>query len=167
MRYTIRHSYEIDPDGFWAMFFDEAYNQALFARHLGFHVYRVLELDRREDGTIMRRTECAPPVEVPAVVRKVIGDSTSYVEEGRFDPKARTFTVDVKPKVGADRIKTRVVIRVEPRGEKRVERIAEIDNTVSVFGVGKVVEAFIEKQTRATYEASDAFTKRWIAGERS
>jgi hypothetical protein len=163
VRYTISHVFEIGADGFWdKLFFDPEYNQALFADHLKFNTYRVLELDKRPDGSVHRRVECAPPIELPAVAKKVVGDSTSYVEDGQFDPKTRRFSVVVVPKVGADKIKTRVTLWVEPRGDERVERFAEVDNSVNVFGIGKLVEAFIEKQTRVTYDAAAAFTNAWI-----
>lgn len=164
MKYTIRHTFNTDVDTFWGkLFFDPAYNETLFREHLGFSIYRVLELDQRPDGSVKRRVECAPKVEIPAVAKKVIGDSTSYVEEGVFDPKTKRFSVDVQPKMGGDRIKTHVTMWVEPRGEKKVERIVEVDNTVKVFGVGGVIEKFIEQQTRASYDASAGFTNQWIA----
>jgi hypothetical protein len=164
MRYTIRHTFDIDADTFWnKLFFDPEYNSALFERYLKFNPYRVLELDRRPDGSIRRKLECAPPVEIPAVAKKIIGDSTSYVEDGLFDPKTRRFTIEVIPKMGADKIKSRGAIWVEPRGDKRIERMAEVDNEVKVFGVGKILEAFIEKETRATYDQSATFTQQWIA----
>jgi hypothetical protein len=163
VRYTIRHTFDTDADTFWKVFFDPEYNRALFQDHLKFKVYRVIELDRREDGTIVRRVECAPPVEVPAVAKKIFGDATAYVEEGRFDPKTQRFVVTVVPKVGADRIQTRAEMRVEARGEKRIERIQDIDNAVKVFGVGRVIEGLIEAETRKTYDASAAFTSHWLA----
>lgn len=164
MRFTIRHTFATDADTFWnQVFFDEAYNKELFEGFLHFPLYKILQLDKQADGTILRRIEAAPPVEIPAVARKVIGDSTSYIEEGRFDPNTKTFRVNVTPKVGGDRIKTTIAIRCEPRGDKRVERIADVDNQVKVFGVGKVIEAFIEKQTRDSYDASAEFTHRWIS----
>jgi hypothetical protein len=164
VRYTIRHTFKIDADTFWnKLFFDPAYNDALFAQHLRFPTYRVLELEHKPDGSVHRRVECAPPTEIPAVAKKVVGDSTSYVEDGRFDPKTQRFTVQVTPKIGADKIKTQVTLWVEARGPKQIERLVEVDNTVKVFGVGKVLEAFIEKQTRATYDTAAAFTADWIA----
>ena len=163
MRYSIRHAFDADADTFWNVFFDADYNRVLFTEHLKFKLYHVLEFDRRADGVIVRRVECAPAVEVPAIARKIFGDATSYVEEGRFDPKAGRFTVDVRPKVGADRVQTRLEMRVEPRGERRIERIADIDNQVKVFGVGKVIEAFIENETRRTYDAAAEFTRKWLA----
>ena len=164
MRYTIRHTFNTDEATFWGkIFFDPAYNEALFQKHLKFNVYRVLELDKQPDGSVHRRVECAPPVEVPAVAKKILGETTSYVEDGRFDPKSRRFAVEVIPKVGGDKIKTRVSMWVEPRGDKKIERIVEVDNEVKVFGVGKIIEAFIEKQTRASYDQAASFTNQWIA----
>lgn len=163
MRYTIRHTFDTDVDTFWnKIFFDPEYNSELFERYLKFTVYRVLELDRQPDGSVHRRVECAPPVEIPAVAKKIIGDSTSYVEDGRFDPKTKRFSLEVFPKVGADKIKSRVVMYAEPRGDKKLERVVEVDNEVKVFGVGKILEAFIEKETRASYDQSAAFTQQWI-----
>ena len=164
MRYTIRHTFNTDADTFWGkLFFDPAYNETLFNKHLKFNFYKVLELTHSPDGSVHRRVECAPPVEIPAVVKKVIGDSTSYVEDGRFDPRTKKFTVEATPKVGADRIQSRMTMWVEPRGDKKVERFVEVDSTVKVFGIGKMIEGFIEKETRASYDSAAAFTNQWIA----
>jgi len=163
VRYTISHVFDTDADTFWGrLFFDPAYNEALFAGHLKFNQYRVLELDREPDGSIHRRVECAPPIELPAVAKKIVGDSTSYVEDGRFDPKTKRFAVEVVPRVGADVIKTHVTLRVEPRGDKRIERFADVDNTVKVPIAGRLVEAFIQKQTQLVYDSAAEFTNRWI-----
>ena len=37
-------------------------------------------------------------MEIPAVAKKIVGDSTSYVEDGRFDPKTKRFTAEVQLK---------------------------------------------------------------------
>ena len=52
---------------------------------------------------------------------------------------------------------------VEPRGDKKIERICECEVQVKIFGVGGVVESFIEKTTRESYEKTAAFTNRWLA----
>ena len=164
MRYTIRHTFNTDADTFWGkLFFDPAYNETLFTQYLKFKQYKVLELQHNPDGSIHRRVECAPAIEIPAVVKKVIGDSTSYVEDGRFDPKTKKFTVEATPKVGADRIQSKVTMWVEPRGDKKIERVVEVESNVKVFGVGKIIEGFIEQQTRASYDSAAAFTNQWIA----
>lgn len=164
MRYTIQHLFKTDEATFWhKIFFDPEYNQALFAEHLKFDPYRVLEHVSNPDGSIHRRVECAPPIEIPAVARKVFGDSTSYVEDGRFDPRTGRFSVDIIPKMGADRLKSRATMWLEARGDKAVQRFVEIENEVKVFAVGRVLEAFIEKQTRDFYDEASVFTNDWIA----
>jgi hypothetical protein len=164
VRYKIQHLFNTDEATFWEkIFFDPEYNQALFVDYLKFDPYRVLEHVQNPDGSIRRRVECAPPVEIPAVARKVLGDSTAYVEEGRFDPKTRRFSIEVIPRVAADKLKSRATMWVEPRGDKKIERFVEIENEVRIFGIGKMLEAFIEKQTRDVYDEATAFTNDWIA----
>ena len=166
MRYTIRHTFNTDADTFWGkIFFDPDYNETLFLKHLGFTSYKLLELDKQPDGSVTRRVECTPKVEIPAAVKKVIGDTASYVETGRFDPKTKRFSVEVQPRVAADRIKTKVSMWVEPRGDKQVERVVEVDSTVKVFGVGGVIEKLIENATRTSYDQAAAFTNQWIASK--
>lgn len=163
MKYTIRHTFNIAAEDFWKkLHFEPEYNRALFEKHLGFSVYKVLEFETAQDGTILRKTECVPKVELPGPVKKIFGDNAGYIEEGTFDPKTQRFTVNVIPKVGADKIKTRGVLWVEKKGDKQCDRVVEIDNEVKVFGVGGMVESFIEKQTRANYEQAAQFTNRWI-----
>lgn len=163
MKYTIKHTFNIGADDFWKkIHFDPEFNRALFEGHLGFTVFKVLSNETAPDGTIRRKTECAPKVELPGPAKKIFGENTSYVEDGTFDPKTQRFTVDVIPKVGADKIKTRVVMWVEKKGDKQIERVVEVDNTVKVFGIGGMLESFIEKQTRGNYDAAAQFTNRWI-----
>ena len=164
MRYTIKHTFNTDADTFWnKIFFDADYNKALFEEHLKFSTYRVLEQTTAPDGAVHRRVECVPPVELPAVAKKIFGESVSYIEDGRFDPKQRRFNAEVLPKVGGDKIHTRVVMYTEPRGDKRIERVADVDSSVKIFGVGGVLEAFMEKQMRASYDSAADFTNKWIA----
>lgn len=163
MRYTIRHTFNIGADDFWnKLFFDPEYNRALFEGHLGFSIFKVLTLDTSPDGRVHRKTECAPKVELPAAAKKIFGESVSYIEDGTFDPKTQRFTVDVLPKVGGDKIKTKVVMWAEKKGDKQIDRVVEVDTTVKVFGIGGMLESFIEKQTRASYDAAAEFTNRWI-----
>jgi hypothetical protein len=163
VKYTIKHTFNIAAEDFWKkLHFEPEYNRALFEKHLGFTVYKVLSSEEKPDGTILRKTECAPKIELPGPAKKIFGDNTSYVEDGTFDPKTQRFTVNVIPKVGADKIKTRVVMWVEKKGDKQCERVVEVDNEVKVFGLGGMLESFIEKQTRANYDAAATFTNRWI-----
>jgi hypothetical protein len=163
MRFTIRHVIDTDEETFWRkIFFDEPFNRELCLGHLKFEVFQVLEMSRQRDGVITRRIRNQPPAEIPAPVKKALGDSTSFVEEGRFDPAARRWRFRVIPAVAPDRIRTEGQLWVEPRGDKRIERFVEVQTTVKVFGLGRVVEELIARQTRSSYDQAAQFTNRWI-----
>jgi hypothetical protein len=165
MRYTIKHTIETDVDTFWnKLFFDTEFNRACIVDFLGFTTYEVLEDSRDPDGTIRRRVECAPKIELPGPARKVFGDSVAYTEIGRFDPAQRKYFVRVEPKakVAMDKIKTTSEIWAEPRGDKRCERIVQVETTVKVFGLGTLIEGFVEQQTRDQYAKAAEFTNQWI-----
>jgi hypothetical protein len=68
----------------------------------------------------------------------------------------------VIPHVASSKIQTDGELWVEERGEKKVERIVRVDNRVKVFGVGRLVEELIEKQTRDNYDKAATFTNQWI-----
>lgn len=162
MSYEIRDSFDCDATTFWRVFFDAAYSEALYRGHLKFDVFEVVSLEKDADGNISRRTRQAPRVEIPAVAKKAIGDSTGFTEEGRFDAKSQRWTFTVIPATAADKVKTTGEMWCEPRGEGRIERVTRIDTKVKIFGIGGVVESFIEKTTRTLYGQAAEFTRGWI-----
>jgi hypothetical protein len=163
VRYTIKNLIETDVDTYWSkVFFDADFNRGLFTECLRFTKYEVLEDRTDADGTIHKRVECVPKVELPAAARKIFGDTAGYTEVGKFDPKTKKYSVDVIANMAADKIKTKSEIWVEARGDKRCERIVTVDNTVKVFGLGTLIEGFIEQQTRDSYNRGAEFTNRWI-----
>jgi hypothetical protein len=163
VRFTIKHIIDTDEETFWQkIFFDEQFNRELCLGHLKFDVFRVLEMKSEGDGVITRRIQNQPPAEIPGPVKKVLGESTSFVEEGRFDPVSRKWRFKVIPAVAPDRIRTDGLLWVEPRGPKSIERVIEVETTVRVFGLGRVVEELIAGQTRASYDQAALFTNRWI-----
>jgi hypothetical protein len=163
VRYTIKHTLNTDVDTFWdKIFFDPEFNEKVFKERLKFTVYEVLALERRPDGSVRRRIECAPPMEIPAIAKKFFGD-TAYYEDGTYDPKTRRFSAEVEPKTGADKVHMKVALWVEPRGDKKIERIVDVDSSVKIFGIGKIIEGLIEKNTRESYDIAAAATNQWIA----
>jgi hypothetical protein len=164
VRYTIKHTIDTDVDSFWSrLFFDEEFNSSLFRGFLEFSRYEVLEQRTAADGSVHRRVDCTPKVELPAAVSKLLGSNVGYVEVGRFDPKQRKYFVEAVPHTAAERIKMTSELWVEPAGDKRCERIVNVDNTVKVFGVGGFIESYVEQQTRELYKFAAEFANRWIA----
>lgn len=162
MSYEIRDSFDCDAATFWRIFFDGEYSKALYVGHLKFDVFDIVSLEKDSEGNVKRRTKQAPHVEIPAVAKKVIGDSTGFTEDGRFDVKTQRWTFTVTPATAADKVQTKGEMWCESRGEGRIERITRIDTKVKIFGIGGVVEAFIEKTTRTLYGQAAEFTRAWI-----
>jgi len=160
-QFTCRHVFDTNVETYWdKIFFDEGYNLGLFREELGFG-YEVLELTKEADGTVRRKVRTTPKSDAPTAVKKLIGDGLSYLEEGRFDPVKRRWLYTITPSKLADKISIKGELWAEPKGDK-LERIATLDLEVKIFGVGKIVESFIEKTTRDSYDKAAAFTNRFV-----
>lgn len=162
--FTVRHTFEgVDVDTFWEkIFFDQEFNRRLYLDELKFETYEVVEQQSEPNGVVTRRVRQTPRSDAPAVVKKLVGDSVSYIEEGRFDPQTKRWRYSITPSKMADKIRIGGEFWVEPKGENAVERVCTVDLEVKVFGVGKTVEGFIEKQTKDSYEKAASFTQRYI-----
>ncbi len=159
--FTLRHTLDTTPDTYWGrVFFDAEYNLRLNRDALGFRQYDVLEEKVAEDGTRTRRLRMLPKDEPPAVVKKLVGDSPS-TEEGRYDATQRRYTFSIQPPSLADKIRIGGSVRAEPKGEK-MERVVDFEIKVSIFGVGGVIESFIEKTVRESYDRGAAFTNTFL-----
>lgn len=162
--FRISHTFATSVDIFWGnLFFDEHYNRRLYLEAMRFKGYELVELKRDPSGVITRRVKAEPDVEAPTVIQKLVGDSMAYEEAGRFDPAKKRWSFTITPSKLADKVHTTGEIWVEARGDKQVERIVMTDLQVKIFGVGKIVESFIEKTTRDSYEKAATFTNKFIA----
>jgi hypothetical protein len=163
VRYTIKNFIDTDVDTFWKeLFFNAEFNRTLFMDYLHFKSYAVVEDRKDPDGVVHRRIQATPNVELPVAAQKILGGNAGYTEIGRYDPAQRKYFIEAIPNMGADRVKTKCELWVEPRGEKRCERVVTVDNTVRVFGLGTLIEGYIEQQARDSYGRAAEFTNRWI-----
>lgn len=161
--FTVRHVFNTDADTFWnKMFFDEEYNRRLFVTALGFPMWEQLELREESDGAKVRKTKMEPKSDAPAVVKKLVGDSVTYIEEGKWNPATRRWVFKIVPGKMADKIRIEGEFWVEQRGQKQIERICTTNVDVKIFGVGGAVESFIEKSTRDSYEKAAVFSNEFI-----
>lgn len=166
MKVTISHEYQTDPKTFWdRVFFDEAYNKALYVEGLGFPEYALLEQSDKGDS-IHRRVRVTPRQEAPAAVQKLLGGRFSYVEEGTFDRATQRYRFRVVPATLADKIRAEGELRAEPAGEGRMRRVLEMTVEVKVFGIGGIAEGFVSKSMQDSYAQAAAFTNKWLAQQR-
>jgi len=160
----IRHTFNCDADTFWEHVFGSSeFNTTLYREGLEFPEYEIIE-DRKDDaGKLHRKVRTTPKSDAPATVRKVIGDSISYVEEGIWDPSVGRYRFSITTSKLADKVRIGGELWVEPKGEGKIERRCDMDVEVKIFGVGRVVEAFVAKSLRDSYGQAAVFTNRWIA----
>jgi hypothetical protein len=162
-RITLKHLFDTDEATFWPkVFFDREYNHRLYHEALRYKRWELLEQREEPGGAIVRRATMEPAFEVPALLKKAIGDGISYTEEGRFDPATRRWRYTITPNRMADKLTTRGEYWVEARGAKQIERICTVDLEAKIFGVGGALESFIEKQTREAYDTTMRFTNAFI-----
>lgn len=157
------HIFECDIDTYWnQIFFDEAFNHELFHERLKFAAWKA-EITKDTDAVIERTVTVRPPVgEVPAAVRKVLGENFGYKEHGRFDRKSRRYHVDVESNVAREKTHVHGDVWVEKVSEKRVRRFAAFDIEVKIMVVGKLVEEIIAKDMTRSFERGASFTNEWI-----
>ena len=161
---TLRHEINTDEDTYWAKcVFDADFNKKLYIDALKFPQWKLL--DSKEDDTkIWRKVQVDPPTgDMPAAVRKVIGDRLSYVEEGTWDRKTKRYSFKVTPSTMAEKTKVAGEMWTEKLGEKKIVRITKINVEVKVFMVGGLVEDRIISDLRSSYDKGTVFTNRYIA----
>lgn len=166
MKFTIRHPYAIEPDAFWReLFFDRAYNEKMYLEGLRFEGFEILEETSPPDGRRTRKVRVKPRFDAPAAIRGVVGDSMSYVEEGRLEtagPNAPRWISKVLPSALADKTKVTAEMWLERTGPGQSDRVANFEVEVKMFGVGGMVEKFLEKSMRENYQKAADFTNQWI-----
>ena len=162
MQFTVRHVFHTDLDTYWnEIFFSPEYNDRMYNEALGFKGFSVLDLTGEPGGKRTRTLRMEPTAEAPAVVRKLIGDSLTYTENGTYDPETRVWTYAITLSKLSDKVTINGRLWAEPVANG-VERFAEINIEVRVFGVGGAVEKFIEKTTRDSYVKASKFTNDYI-----
>jgi len=162
--FTVRDVFNTDVDTYWdEIFFDAEYNERIYREALGFKSFSILEQSGEKGQRRTRSMRTEPAADAPAVVRKLIGDSLSYTESGVFDPATKIWTYTITPSAMSEKLKIGGRLWAEPQGDKKIVRVVEIGIEAKIFGVGKAIEAFVEKTTRDSYVKATEFTNRFIA----
>lgn len=164
MKFTLTNIFNTDAETFWAkVFFDQEYNRGLYLDELKFKRWELLELTGDPGAVRTRKTLMEPQSEAPAFLTKLVGGAIAYTEEGRFDPATKIWTYKIVTTKMSDKVSIGGKYWLEARGDKKVERFCDIDIKVDVFGVGGMVEKFLEQETRKSYVDATTYTNRYLA----
>ncbi len=160
---TLRHEIDTDEDTYWARcVFDADFNKKLYIDALKFPEWKLVD-SKDDDAKTWRKVQVDPPTgNMPAAVKKVLGDRLSYVEEGTFDKKTKRYSFKVTPSTLADKTKVAGEMWVEKLGDKKIARLLKISVEVKVFIVGGMVEDRILSDLRSSYDKGTSFTNQYI-----
>jgi hypothetical protein len=159
---TLKHEINCSADQFWKVFFDKDFNRTLFKDALGFPEYEILEQEE-SDSQVRRKVRGRPKMNMPKPVMKLLGDSFGYEEEGTLDRKSGVWRWKMKPNALTDKLRNEGKVTVEPAGDGKCSRIAEIDIEAKVFGLGGLIESSTETEMKRGWDASATFMNKWLA----
>jgi hypothetical protein len=159
--FTVIHEVDADVATFWRTFLDEAYNEALYTRGLGYE-YELLERHYEPTHLYRRRAKLIPNLELPPPVARLLGPRFAYVEEGTFDRFMRVWQWRHTPSALAGQLRSEGTVRAEPLHDGRCKRMCEVVLAADVLEVGPMIEAALEENIHGVLERSARFMNGWL-----
>jgi hypothetical protein len=161
-KFTVTHEINCNAETFWKVFFDKDFNTKLYKESLGFPEFTIVD-QRETDSELIRKVKGTPKMEVPAPVAKVLGSNFSYTEEGKFNKGTKIWQWKMIPGNMADKLRNEGTLRLEPIGDAKVRRVAELVLEAKIsFVVNSLIESSAEKQLRDGWDKSAAFMNNWL-----
>jgi hypothetical protein len=166
MRKTIRHRFGVDQTRWWPdVFLTSSYQEALHRKGLGCVDCSIDEIVVDAQGRTHIALWTEPRVNAPPIVRKVIGERLKYREEGIYDPATGRYQFRVIPSTLANASDITGTLWIEPVGRGQIERVCELQCKINVFGVGRIVEAFVGRSYEKDISKAAEFTQQWLTTE--
>lgn len=160
---TLKNTLDCSPEAYFeGCLFDEDYTKRLFLDVLKFPGVEILEL-KKEGDQWRRRIKVMPPMTgLPGPMKKLAGDSMSYIEEGTYDVKQKRYTYHVVPSTAAEKTKTAGEATCEVSGGKTT-LITKFSIDVKVMLVGGMIEEKILGDLRASLDQAAPFIASFTA----
>ena len=164
MKSTIRDTFDVRAETFWQdVFFNPEFQARLYKEGLACDSVELKENTLDAANRRTRRLLFTQRLDAPAAVRKLFGETTTMEERGNFDPQTKRWRFEMVPDRMPDKVRITGETWVEPVGDGKVERICAVDLSVSIFGIGSLVEKFMLSATMESYVKQAAFTRAFIA----
>ena len=161
-RVRIEHDFECSEKAFWDTFLNTDYNNEMFCQRMKFPRWELSSFELTDD--VMRRVvEVEPYVaELPMPIKKAIGESIRYREEGKLDRKTGSYSFRVVPSKLADKILISGKQFTQSLGERRCRRIFEAEVQIKIFGIGSLIEKNVVSDMRKSYDVGADFTHDYL-----
>jgi Protein of unknown function (DUF2505) len=160
-KFTITHEIQCNAETFWKTFFDKDFNVKLYKEVLGFPEFNIVEQREMESG-LVRKISGVPKMELPGPIAKLLGSGFRYTEDGTFDKTKGLWRWKLTPSTLADKTRNEGSMRIEPIGDAKVRRIADLEIEAKIFGVGGLMESTFEKQLREGWDKSAVYMNNWV-----
>lgn len=162
MQFRATHVFAgISAAAFEALYFDEAFNDAL-CRHA--RLKRTLVSLTRDGNVLRRAVRIVPERTLPAPAAKLLGtEHFGYVEHVSYTYGALRGSWRIEPAVLADKVKSAGTLHFEPEPEADgVRRVVAGDVAVKIFGLGGTIERFVVADVQKSYDEAATFTAQYL-----
>lgn len=158
MKLSLSYEWECTPEEFWALYFDEDFVVRCHTEALGSTAAEVLSQEGDIASGLVRTLRYTQRPNMPGPVRKIFGEEITSTEVSTYDPVTSSATMSLTPGTMADKTHIDGTISVVGDGAHSTETFA-LEARVKIFGVGPIVERFIEHEARGTQAKSVAFMR--------
>jgi len=163
VKFRIDHRFTgVTLERFVATYFSEDFNNEV-AKVTGLRTRTLVEQTIHDDGRRDRRVRMHPSVTIPGPIRKyATEDQIHYDEVAAYDPKTQSVRFRIDSKAN-DRVRFDGTIRFVEDGPGAVRRL--IDSEVEIkapFGLGAIIEKFIEGEVQKGYAKVQPFLQRYL-----
>jgi hypothetical protein len=158
--FEITHEILGSREAFWKVFFDEPYNDEVYAR-IGVKERKRVQFEE-DEKTIRFAVRVVPKRDLPAVIKKVVGGDLGYTEISTYYKGKDEIDVRIEPTLLKDRTRMSGKYRVKEIAPGRLRRTFEGDINVDLPLVGKKIEAAVLDDVRRSYEIAAQVTNEWL-----
>jgi Protein of unknown function (DUF2505) len=159
VKLSLSYTWECSPETFWALYFDPAFVVRLHLEGLGSLSAEVIAHDGDLNSGLTRTLRYSQRPNAPGPVRKIFGEEIVTTEVSTFTPANSTATFTLTPGTMADKTHLAGSIALTADGDQTTEQF-DLEARVKIFGVGPIVERFIEHQAREIQQKSVAFMRQ-------
>jgi hypothetical protein len=163
MKLNLAYSWDCQPEAFWALYFDRDFTVRLHLDHLGSTSAEVVSQEGDLTKGLVRTLRYGQRPNMPGPVRKIFGEEVITTEVSTYDPATTTTTFTMTPGTMADKTKIEGRIALARQADGATETFL-LDARVKIFGVGPIVERFIEAQARDMQEKAVDFMRSELGG---
>ncbi len=163
MKLQLSYSWDCQPEAFWTLYYDPAFTVRLHLDHLGSTSAEVVSQEGDVTSGLVRTLRYGQRPNMPGPVRKIFGEEVITTEVSTYDPATTTTTFTMTPGTMADKTQIEGRIALAREGAGATETFL-LDARVKIFGVGPIVERFIEAQARDMQDKAVEFMRSELGG---